>query len=91
MICLYDSETAPPINENGKSPMQRSCTRRLHTGREHLIEGVEANNMKQVRSALDELGPLLSCQFRNAMLPCAQSCYRATNAVSLEFQDMVTS
>ena len=91
MTCLYDPNTAPETNARGRSPMQHTCTKRLHGGRERLLHGIDAGDMKKVRIALDEIGPLLACQFRNALLPCAQACYRATNAVSLEFQDMVAN
>ena len=88
MICLYDTKFALPVNELGKSPMQPVCAKRLRAGRERLIAGAKADDLEAVRKALDEIGPLLACQFRNDGLPCAHACERATEAVSTEFQEL---
>jgi hypothetical protein len=88
MISLYDSATALPVNKQGKSPMQPVCLRRLQAGHRRLIAAVKGHDLEAVRKALDEIGPLLACQFRNDGLPCAQACHRATDAVSAEFQGL---
>jgi hypothetical protein len=68
--------------------MQPVCLKRLRIAHGRLIAGVKADDIETVRKALDEFGPLLACQFRNAGLPCAQACNRSTDAVSAEFQEL---
>ena len=88
IICLYDAKTALPANERGRSPMQPVCLKRLRIAHDRLIAGVKADDIDAVRKALDDFGPLMACQFRNAGLPCAQACNRATDSVSAEFQEL---
>ena len=88
MNCLYDAKSALPINERGKSPMQPVCANRLRVGHGRLIAGAKADDIDAVRAALDAIGPLLACQFRNDALPCAHACERATDTVTAEFQDL---
>ena len=83
---LYHLETALPVNELGKSPMQPVCKKRLQAGGARLIEGVSADDLDAVSRSLAEIEPLLACQFRNAMLPCAHACEYAANDVIVEFQ-----
>ena len=86
--CLYDPKSALPINERGRSPMQPVCANRLRVGHGRLIAGAKADDIEAVRTALDAIGPLLACQFRNDGLPCAHACERATDAVTAEFQEL---
>ena len=88
MNCLYDPKSALPINERGRSPMQPVCANRLRVGHGRLIAGAKADDIEAVRTALDAIGPLLACQFRNDGLPCAHACERATDAVTAEFQEL---
>ena len=88
MTCLYDAKTALPVDPQGKSPMQPVCTKRLRVGHERLIVGVKADDLDAVRKALDDIGPLLACQFRNDGLPCAQACCRATDVFCTKFQEL---
>ena len=88
MNCLYDAKSALPVNERGRSPMQPVCANRLRVGRQRLIAGANADDIEAVRKALDAIGPLLACQFRNDGLPCAHACERSTDAVTAEFQEL---
>lgn len=90
MICLYDSETAPPVNKKGKSSMQPTCDRRFDKAGAMLLKGARGSgNTALVRNAIEKLGPIFACHHHNRALPCAQVCDAETNILLRIFQEQV--
>jgi hypothetical protein len=87
--CLFDPAAALPTDSNGKSPMQPVCARRLRIGYERLMGGARADDVQATSKALDDIAPLLACQYRNDGLPCAFSCINEAERVTTEFQEVV--
>lgn len=89
MNSLFDASVKLPIDPNGRSPMQPVCARRLRAGGENLVAGARRKNLESITKALDEIAPLLSCQFHNGGLPCGAACQRDVEKVLVEYQLIV--
>lgn len=89
MTCLFDPAAALPTDSSGKSPMQPVCARRLRISRDRLMGGAFADDVEATGKALDDIAPLLACQYRNDGLPCAFSCINEVEGVTTEFQEIV--
>ena len=90
MICLYDSNTALPVNERGRSPMQPTCARRFDKAGAMLLKGARGKgDTALVRDAIESLGPIFACHRHNRTLPCAGACDAETNMLLRIFQEQV--
>ena len=89
MASLFEPAAAPPTDDRGTPPMQPACARRLQIGQRCLFAGARADDLEAVSNALDDIVPLLSCQFRNDGLPCAHACCRDVEKVIVEYQVIV--